>query len=189
MRPATPYGFSLVETIITFLLVILVLGVALQLLNEYSTAMNFASGKETTLGVAQVVLQQIVDEARESTVLESPGASASATDLRFRRVNPGGNWIPSPLPPAPPAVWEPYAAAQQLEVQYLLSAGGLTRNVSTPTAPAPATSTPSSSAYLATTIAGFQTQTLATGELQIQISVQESAQIMVLTTRLLRTCP
>lgn len=182
-------GFSLIEAMITFFLVFLILGVALQLLSEYSTAINFTTSKDNSLSVAQRTLQQIVDEVRQSQTLESPAATGVPTmDLRFRRTDPNATWLPS-TPPTSWVAWSYLDYHQQLEVQYRLSNGQLFRDVSTPTNYAPTTSTPSSTAVVADSLAGFQTELLASGLVQVQLTVRESSQYLVLTSTVLRPCP
>jgi hypothetical protein len=127
-----------------------------------------------------------------STVLESPTPGGGlATSLRFRRVDPNGAWLPASVPPTLPPSWNAYGTNTQLEVCYELVNGQLVREVSTPTSPAPAASAvPTETSPVGAAIAGFQTQVLPSGLIDLQVSVIESGvQWVLLETQVGRVCP
>ena len=186
-----PYGFSLVEALITIFVVFLVFGVASGLLTEYSSLLNFSGAKESYFGAAQLAMKQMVDETRESVILESP-SSGWSPNLTFQRIDPNyGLWLPGvalaqPFDPYNHTIttWTAQPAAQMIRVDYSVLGGKLLRST------VPLGGGTNTTSVVATAILGMQANRLASGGIQIQVSVEDNYKVVTpLTGLVLRPIP
>ena len=172
-------GFTLIEGIVTLLIVFIILGVSCLLLTEYTNVLNFSGGKTSALTNMQVAQQQMLDDLRQATLVKSPVSGGSSFDLRFQRIDPAQAWLPRTPPPPPPpplvATWILYASSTLIEIHYYLVDGNLMREAGPVSAP------PTNSWLVAQAIAGLQVTALGEGAYQIQLSLLESQRIQVLT--------
>ena len=153
-------AFSLLEAMLTLLIVFLVFGVASQLLSGYASLVKSSASKSDTLTSLQVGMQQMLDDVRQATSITSPSGGPS-TDLLFTKVNPGANWLSTP-----PTPWSP--PANLVQVHYTLSGTTLMRAVSSDLLP------------VCDGVAGLQLSDQTNG-IQIQLTLREPRRILVVT--------
>ncbi|MBS2040615.1 type II secretion system protein [bacterium] len=125
-------GFSLVETLITILLVSLVFGMFVLLLRDSFRLTRRMASKDSALRVTQVALDRMITEARESDALTGlPGTQLSLTKVYAADADrcpaPLSYPLPEgyPLPPPPVEIpFSPFANGLRRQVVYRLSPDG-----------------------------------------------------------------
>lgn len=109
-------GFTLLEAVITLLLVSVVFGLAADILGDACRVMTFSRAKSNSIQAIQQGLARIAAEAREAFQIDGTG-----DELVLLKVDPSVDRFTGP------AVWNPYAA--QLRVRYYVAGGQLLREV------------------------------------------------------------
>lgn len=166
-----PRGFTLVEGLFTLFVVFLVLGIATHLLKEYTSILKSSAAKSSSLSSMQVALQQMLDDLKQATQVNSPPAGGSSADLSFDKVDPAAAWLPSPIP-SPATAWDPLDPAMQLRVRYYLSNGNLLRDVGPIGSP--------TTWQVADRVGGLQVDDLGSGY-QIRMTLVETHRALVIT--------
>lgn len=185
-----PPGVSLLEALITLGLVGMLLGLCGSLLVGYFRVLKFSAAKDNSWLAAQVGIQRSVGELRETVAVITPSPGGTATELRFRKLDPGATdpdnsaWLPKPIPSPVPVAFDPYPPGLLLEVCYRsLGDGRLIREVG------PAGSAPTSTESLCEGVSGFRCDSLADGSYLLVVSVQEEKLVRTLTSRALPEVP
>ncbi|MBT9587616.1 prepilin-type N-terminal cleavage/methylation domain-containing protein [bacterium] len=121
-------GFSLLECMLTLGLVALVLGIATNLLMQYSRLMKSSASKSAEISALQVAVTTIVRDARQAVAMISPPAVPDyprTAELRFLRVadpdwgSPRAPWLPIPVPTTPVSpTWAPHDPSRLQEICY-----------------------------------------------------------------------
>ncbi|MEW6279390.1 MAG: prepilin-type N-terminal cleavage/methylation domain-containing protein [Candidatus Eremiobacterota bacterium] len=131
-------GFSLVECLVTLLLVLVILGATGALLREYAGMTKTSSGSERILAV-QTALFLIDRELHQAVTLNQPVAASPSALLELTKVNPAVNAFPArpgdrlPYPLVPPGPgFDPLDPADMLTVRYQDIGGSLLRQVIDP---------------------------------------------------------
>lgn len=110
-------GFTLLEGMVTLLLVFILLGAIGQMMTMYSTIARRSSNKDISLYAGQVALDSIRFEVRQAIDISIPDPQT----LVLKRVDP---WNPlrleDPAPSPPPANWSPHRNADLIEVRFEL---------------------------------------------------------------------
>lgn len=161
-------GLTLAEVLLTVFVVFLVMGVACQLLVEYSALLKDSQAKASALSGLQVAEQQILDDLRQAVSVQQPPAGATTPGTRFMRIDPEAAWLPASLPPTLPASWDPHDPASLVQVNYTVNDQQLWRQVGT----APAFS-------LAERVGGLEVTALASGY-EVKLSLIETHRVLVL---------
>lgn len=160
-RSPAPKAFTLLEAVITLLLVSVVFGVAADLLGDACRVMSFSRAKSNSTQAVQMGLARMAAEAREAFQVDATG-----TELALLKVDPGGDRFPNP----PPANWSPYT--YQVRVRYYTQAGQLWREVDG-----------ANVQLVADGITGLATQIRPGKSLEISLSLLEDRVVRTLTTR------
>lgn len=113
-------GFTLYEALLTFFLVLVVLGVLAGLLRTYSQAVRNQVGKARIVQAARLGLDRMRNELREAATVNPPVSG----ELSFLKPDPAQLRYH-----AVPPIWDPHAAARQCRVRYHLTQGRLWREV------------------------------------------------------------
>lgn len=108
-------GFTLLEGMVTLLLVFILLGAIGQIMAMYSTIARRSSNKDISLYAGQVALDAIRFEVRQAVTIDMPDEQT----LIIQRVDP---WNPvrllDPVPSPPPASWAPHRSTDLITVQF-----------------------------------------------------------------------
>ncbi|MBI3929355.1 MAG: type II secretion system protein [Armatimonadetes bacterium] len=171
-------GFSLIEVVITMLLLSMVMTMVSLLLQGSAQVVNFAEAVERTGQAAQLGLERITSELREATEIKSTGGT-----LVFEKVDPTRSFdssnipdVPGPLPDGwTPPGWTRYPAAAYLTVTYRSDGTQLVRRVG------------SVRQVIAEGITGFDSRQPETGVIRLSLTMQERRRTRTLET--LVTCP
>jgi len=154
-------GFSLLEAVITLLLVSIVFGVAADLLGDACRVMSFSRAKSNSIQAVQMGLARMCGEAREAFELDGTG-----TELALLKIDPGGDRFPA----SAPSVWNPYAF--QVRVRYFTSGGKLWREVDS-----------ANPQLVADGITGLSAQVRPGKSLELSLTLLEDRVVRTLTTR------
>ena len=148
-------GFSLIELLLTGLLVFLALGMIAMTASEYARISRYSSGQDDQFEVAARALSQITCELREAVRGVSPTSPAAASVISFEKVDLRANrFVPGSFHPQQP----------RLTVTYRLNGDQLTRQVSDGVSTTTDT--------VAEGIAGLDARLVGPRRLRIQIDVQ-----------------
>lgn len=142
-------GFTLLETLLTMLLLSMVLTVFASLVAGYTRVMRFVNSKDRALAGLHTGLSCAAHELTSAVAVASPNTAAPVGTLDFTRVDPVN---PNRLPQAAPVAWDPLDAAFLIRVRYLLVGDTLMREQT------PRTGTP-------------QLQTVASGMTSFSVSL------------------
>lgn len=175
-------GFTLVETMVTMLLVLMLLGVLGSLLRAYSQVANFSDQHDQALRLA-TALSSLQTEAAQALTVQTPAAGSSATELLFRRLDPArsglpvgpGDRLPLPVPdPDPYVAWDPSDPADQIAVRYRVDGNQLVREVD------------GNRAVLSAEATGLACDHLANGNLVVRISALINGRVVTSGTEVFR---
>lgn len=112
-------GFTLVEGLLTLVLVLIMLGAIGSLMQMYANVIRRTERKEITLYAAQVALDTVRQELRQAVSIHVP--SDRGDTLSLSRVDP---WnparLPDPPPFPPPGSWNPYSSSEMMTVTFEL---------------------------------------------------------------------
>lgn len=125
-------GFTLVETLITILLVSLVFGLFVLLLRDSFRLTRRLANKDSALRLVQVALDRMLTEAREADAITGlPGSQLNLTKVYAADADRCPAPLSYPLPqgypmPAPPAevAFAPFANGLRRQVTYRLTPEG-----------------------------------------------------------------
>lgn len=163
-------AFTLVEALLTGFLLLLLLGVAALLLSDYARIMRGDERKQTMRNL-MAGLERMSSEVRLAQQVSEPGG-ALASRLTFVRFQPAVAALPPGLPDPLPTSWNPRPSVSLMTVTYDLQgdrlmrtarAGGLTE-----------------SELLASDCTGLAAQFLASGNLEVAVSYDESGAVRTL---------
>lgn len=154
-------AFSLLEAVITLLLVSIVFGVAADLLGDACRVMSFSRAKSNSVQAVQMALTRMAAEAREAFKIDRTG-----TELVLLKIDPGGDRFPT----TPPAAWSPYT--YQVSVRYFPQGGQLWREVDG-----------ANTQLVADGITGLATRNLPGQALEISLTLLEDRIVRTLTTQ------
>lgn len=153
-------GFTLLEAVITLMLVSVVFGVAADILGDACRVMSFSRAKSNSTQAVQQGLTRICAEAREAFKIDGTGI-----ELALLKVDPTPQRFPSPAPPN----WSPYT--HQLRVRYYTSGGQLCRDVD------------GIKQVVADGVTGLRCRTLPGGSLEVSLTLLEDRVVRTLTTQ------
>jgi prepilin-type N-terminal cleavage/methylation domain-containing protein len=160
-------GVSLVEVLISLLIMSIVMGIVAQLSHLFGSVSSFSSQNDQGMQV-ELAMWQVGCEAQCGTVRVSPvdGSLAVAPQLSFTRVDPSQNpepatptsRLPLPIPSPVPTSWNGFNPPATVSVLYYLdtSSGNLMRQV-----------TPPGTAQAVAPLQAFSCQNLADNQLQL----------------------
>ncbi|MEW6277205.1 MAG: hypothetical protein AB1758_01180 [Candidatus Eremiobacterota bacterium] len=175
-------AFTLAEALISLVLVALVLGIVAAMMGEYASIGRFSSGRDQAALAVQVALERMAGETREAAAVLKPDAANLSSELLLERLDPSYEGLPAPVPDPPPPSWNPYPAAARIQVRYRLASGTLVREVT------PA-SGPTRSMAVAESLGGLACRLLASGNVEISVSVQVKDRILKRTAEVLVPAP
>lgn len=127
-------GFSLLETLVTLLLVSLVFGLVMNLITQGLRTFRASNEKDEAAQAANVALDRLICELREASSMLAPTVAApTASQIEFVKVDPASTTrIPNPLPVPLPGSWDPDDPAFHLAVRYRVDNQQLVRDVGPP---------------------------------------------------------
>lgn len=172
-------GFTLVESMITMLLVCLLLGVIGSLAKGYADFSRFSSLQDRSVA-ARGALSRIAQELRDAITVASPTGAATSL-LRFDKVNPAISGHPArstdrlPDPLVLPGSYDPVDPAHLVTVSYSLTGTTLERRVTDG-------SGTSDTQPLVEDVNGFSAALLGNGNVQLKLSVLEATRVEEFTT-------
>ena len=178
-------GLSLVETLITFSLLLLAVGLVLNLGRMYADVTEKGSEADRALEAGQIALARIRTESQEAIRFIRPAPTGSyptggVSELVFERVistaqsrpNPADNRFPSPPYPEP-TPWLVDDPEDLVEVRYHLASNSLIRTETT-------ISNGSQSQLLVDELNGFACKLLGPRTLEVVLSVQSDTAVVPL---------
>lgn len=168
-------GLTLLESMVTFLLLMICLAMIASLFREYSGLLRFGSQLNPRLEAAQVAVARIRVELAESLTVVSP-TTGSAGSLRLLRTDPTAARLPQPPFPAP-LTFDPYQPISRVEILYYLDTGQLKRE---------APSGSGDEVILAREIQGFLVERLANGNIKIELQVRTGSSASTLGAEVFR---
>ncbi len=167
-------GFTLVESMITLLLVCLLMGVIGSLVKGYSDFSRFSGTRDRSIA-ARAALNRIAQELRDALTVASPTGSATST-LRFDKVDPAISGTPArstdrlPDPLVLPGTYDPLAPNWLVTITYRLNGTTLERNVLDSGGAA-------DTQPLVENVNGFSAAKLANGNIELRLSVLEDTRV------------
>jgi prepilin-type N-terminal cleavage/methylation domain-containing protein len=156
-------GMSLLEILLTTLLLGIVLSVFASLVHGYNRVMKHVSGKDRALEGLHSGLSVASAEIGSATQVLSPTGATAVGVLDFTRIDPGNT---GRFPSVAPASWDPLAGAQQMRVRYYRLNTSLIREV-TPSGGTPLLQP------VAENVTDFRTSMPASGLIEIQATFQQ----------------
>ena len=153
-------GFTLLEAVITLMLVSVVFGVAADILGDACRVMSFSRAKSNSTQAVQQGLTRICAEAREAFQIDGTGL-----ELALLKVDPAADRFPATAP----GTRSPYT--HQLRVRYYTSGGQLCREVD------------GSQQVVADGVTGLMCQVLPGGSLEVSLTLLEDRVVRTLTTQ------
>jgi hypothetical protein len=177
---------TLVEALITILLLSTVLGVVANICSEYAGVVKYSTLKDRTLLGAEGAINFVKNELQEAILIEAPVISATPVTepgspsfvLRFRKVeSTNEDRLPSALPDPLPASWDPYDSSYVIRVKYYVYDDVLVRQITY-------SDNSSTAQAMARNLAGFSVQNLGNNSIGVRASFQEEHILKNLTTRM-----
>jgi type II secretory pathway pseudopilin PulG len=124
MRPRQRAGFSIIEALVTALLVGMALAMVGLIARDFNRVMARSHTNDTALE-ALLALRKTASELAQATGVVGPALNGTSAVLTFRRIDPNfPGRIPATLLPDPsplPAAWEPRDPAYLVHVRYSLN--------------------------------------------------------------------
>lgn len=173
-------GFTLVEAMITLVLVCLLMGVIGSLVKGYSDFSRFSEMQDRSIA-ARSALIRVQQELRDALTVASPTGSATSV-LRFDKVDPAISGTPArstdrlPDPLVLPGSYDPLDPSHLITVTYTLSGSTLERRVVDSGGAA-------DTQPLIENVNGFSAARLGNGNIELKISVLEGTRVEEFTTR------
>lgn len=122
-------GLSLMEVLVTLLLLSLAMGLIGGFAGEVSSVLRATAGKDRTLEAARLAADRIGDDLAGAIQVVSP-TSETSFSLVFHKVDTSKpERLPLPLPDPLPDSWDPYAPNFLQQVSYTVNKGYLIRSV------------------------------------------------------------
>lgn len=168
-----PRGFTLLETLLTAMLLSIVLGVFASLVYGYSRVMRHVSGKDRTLEGLHSGLVTALSEVGSATQVLAPLSATPEAMLDLTRIDRGNL---NRFPTTTPGSWDPLDPTFQSRVRYYLLEDRLIREV-----------TPSGGTSqlfpVALKVVDFRVSQATPGLVDLQASFQEEKLVRTLTVR------
>ena len=164
-------ALTLLESIITFALLLGIMGSVAGIIKEYINVTRFAAQKDLALQSVEVALDRMSREVSQATKVTSPASAVAVPDLRFERIDPAST-TRLPDPPSGLGPWNPAAPADIIRVHYYLLNGNLMREVQLSSGPLLA-----APVALGVTSFSCQQDGLGNGLIQIQVALQERTRL------------
>lgn len=162
-----PRGFSLLEAMVTMLLVGIVFAIAATVITSYSRAVNQLGLKDAQLQSIMVGMDRMRSEVEGAFAVSSPPSTGSASSLTFALIDAANTTRFTGTTP-----WDPFdvlgvapANDYAVTVSYSVAAGGLTRRLTYPNGT-------TTDALVAEQVQGLACQYLPTGNLELVLSFQ-----------------
>jgi hypothetical protein len=169
-------GITLLEFLLTSMLLSIVLGVFASLVQGYGKVMRHVSGKDRTLEGIHSGLEAILAEVGSATQVLAPLSATAEPALDLTRIDRGN---PARFPTAVPVTWEPLDPSFQLRVRYYQLGERLVREV-----------TPSGGTTqmfpLADSLTDFRVSLPSPGLIEVSASFRQEKLIKSVTVRALR---
>lgn len=172
-KKAHTKAFTLIESLVTILLVSLVFGAIASLLHGVFRTLRYQSAKVAILQVGQFALERISNEAREANEL----VSASSSTLVLKKIEPSSARLPSP--PFTATSWDPLGSVST--IRYTLAGTKIVREVTSQAGVTTRTT-------VADQIVGFVVRESEPGGLEIAVSVQEETKVTPVKGKVLMSC-
>ncbi|MGE0489589.1 MAG: type II secretion system protein [Vulcanimicrobiota bacterium] len=173
-----PRGFSLLEAMVTMLLVGIVFAIAATVITSYSRAVNQLGLKDAQLQSIMVGMDRMRSEVEGAFSVSSPPAVGSASSLTFQLIDPANTSRFTGTTP-----WDPFDVLgvaplndYAVTVSYSVVSGGLTRRLTYPDGT-------SSTALVADQVQGLACQYLTTGNLELVLSFEAAGGIRQLRSQ------
>ena len=172
-------AFSLIEAVGALFIVFVLLGLCCDLFKQYSTTLNFSAAKTNSLTSMQVALQAMLDDARQATSFVSP-ASVGVPSQTLDLFMADPKLLNSPPRSATPS--------DLIEVKYYLSDGsvypsGTLLRDSTPGGGSTSTSKVADSVSISGfSVVGLNSWGTGVNAVEIQLSLQESFRVLVVSS-------
>ncbi len=110
-------GFTLLETLLTMLLLSMVLTVFASLVSGYTRVMRFVNSKDRALSGLHSGLSLAAHELTSAVQVTSPNTVTPVGTLDFSRIDPVD---PNRFPATAPLSWDPLDPTFQIRVRYLM---------------------------------------------------------------------
>jgi hypothetical protein len=170
-------GLTLVESLMTILLVGIVLGIVAGICNEYANIIRFSARKDRIIIGARTGVDKLKIELEEATEVLTPTPSPApytpdSPVIKFKKINPSA--VQRLGPPAP-GTWDPWAPSYLVNVEYYVSRESLVRKVTFPDSSC-ATQT------VAEGVSGLSAKNLGGSTYRFTVSFMDEQYLKTLTT-------
>ncbi len=177
-RTSRQQGFTLIEVMLSMLLVFTTLGLIATLMREYTKVSKFASARDNTLDALQMALVEVTQELSEAVDVSYPENAGQpwVDSVAFSRIDPSvERWSQDPLGGFEESfVWNPRAPDEYITVVYSRDGlGTLNRASVGPDG--------SQNQAMASNLNRFQVLRLSQNRFRIALSFQEKNRLRVFT--------